>query len=262
MQKGVLIGVSTMHLSGDAVPTRMRLAGHRAIFVNQCSAEGERTLCFGGLHFPVQDSAERGLSRSRNALLKLADAEYLWLCDDDVAIDPEAEERILRAFAQHPEADALCFNVPSDTPERPQPSIAQEHPLKISNSMRYPTYRFVYRLASLRKAGLRFDERFGSGAVYTSGEDSLFTAACLCAGLKIVAVPVEIARVRHADSGWFSGYTDKYLFDKGALFGALFGFALPYCALMLLRHPAWRGGRSFARALLLMLRGARAYRKG
>lgn len=257
----LVIGVSTMELSGDTVFARMRIGAQNAFFVNQCSRDGERSVSYEGHSFAVIDSAARGLSRSRNEALRHAKAELIWLCDDDVAILSEAKERILAAFEAHPHADALCFNVPSDTPGRPQRAIEAEHELHISNAMRYPTYRFVWRLDSLRRAGVSFDERFGSGAIYTSGEDSLFTAACLRAGLKIAAVPVEIARVNHADSAWFSGYTDKYLFDKGALFCAMFGFALPYCALMLYRHPDWRDGRSFVQALRLMLRGARDYRK-
>lgn len=262
MNDRVRIAVSTMHLEGETVPARMRIAGHRALFINQCGKDGRRTLFFAGEEVPVIDSAKKGLARSRNLALDTAEGEFLWLCDDDVAIGAEAEEVILGAFAAHPEADAIAFNVVSDTPERPQRPITAEHELKISNSMRYPTYRFVYRLASLKKAGLRFDERFGSGAVYTSGEDSLFTAACLKAGFKIIAVPKEIGRVKHADSGWFDGYTDKYLKDKGALFEALFGFGLPYCALMLVRHPDWKGGRSFLKALGMMQKGAREYRRG
>lgn len=262
MKPQLQIAVSTMHLSGDTVPERMRLAGHEAFIVNQCGEDGRRDLSFSGHIFPVFDSAQRGLARSRNMALDRAEGEFLWLCDDDVAIAENAEAVIQAAFSAHPEADAIAFNVISDTPERPQRPIEAEHALKLSNSMRYPTYRFVYRFSSLKKAGLRFDERFGSGSVYSSGEDSLFTAACLKAGLKLVAHPKEIGRVKHADSGWFDGFTDKYLHDKGALFEAIFGFSLPYCALMLYRHPDWRAGRSFLKALSLMVKGARDYRKG
>ena len=262
MKNDVQIGVSTMRLCGDTVPGRMRLAGHDAFIINQCGEDGEREISFSGHIFPVFDSALRGLARSRNMALDKAVGEYLWLCDDDVAITENAEEVIQAAFSAHPEADAIAFNVISDTPERPQRPIESEHALRLSNSMRYPTYRFVYRLSSLKKAALRFDERFGSGSFYSSGEDSLFTAACIKAGLKLVAVPKEIGRVKHADSGWFEGFTDKYLHDKGALFEAIFGFSLPYCALMLYRHPDWRAGRSFLRALSIMQKGAREYRKG
>ena len=258
MSKTVQIGVSTMHLEGDTVPTRMALAGHDAFIINQCGQDGVRM--HGGI--PVVDSSQRGLARSRNLALDKAQAEFIWLCDDDVAIAPDAEKTILSAFEEHPEADAIAFNVTSLTPDRPQRPIVAEHSLKLSNSMRYPTYRFVYRLAALKKAGLRFDERFGSGSVYTSGEDSLFTAACLKAGLKLIAMPLEIGCVEHADSGWFDGFTDKFLHDKGALFEAIFGFGLPYCALMLYRHPEWRGGRPLFKALTIMQKGAREYRRG
>jgi len=262
MPKKIQIGVSTMHFTGDIVPGRMRLAGHDAFVINQCGQDGRRSFSYAGEDFPLIDSARRGLSRSRNMALDEAECDLLWLCDDDVTIAENAEEIIRSAFAAHPEADAIAFNVASDTPDRPQRPITAVHELKLSNSMRYPTYRFVYRLASLKKAELRFDERFGSGSLYSSGEDSLFTAACLKAGLRLVAVPEQIGRVKHADSGWFDGYTDKYLRDKGALFEAIFGFGLPYCALMLHRHPDWRAGRSFFQALMIMLQGARGFRRG
>lgn len=258
----VQIGVSTMRLQGDAVPLRMQVQGHDVFFIDQCGRDGREETEFAGTRFSIIHSAERGLSRSRNLAMTMARAELLWLCDDDVRIAKDAEETILAAFATHPKADGIAFNVPSDTKDRPQREIVQEHALHLRNAMRYPTYRFVYRRESLVNAGLRFDERFGSGAIYTSGEDSLFTAACLHAGLKLLAVPCEIARVKHEDSSWFEGFTDKFLHDKGALFEAIFGYGLPYCALMLLRHPDWRAGRSFWKALRVMRRGATEYRTG
>lgn len=261
MKERVQIGISTMHMTGEAVAKRMAIAGHNAFFIDQCDREGQDTLCHEGSRYPVWHSSQRGLSRSRNLALSHAQETYLWLCDDDVCIDSLAEERILSAFAAMPKADALCCNVVSETEGRPQHLITEKHSLKVRNAMRYPTYRFVWKTEVLKKLGVQFDEQFGSGATYSSGEDSLFTHTMLKRGCRIVAVPVEIGRVRHSDSQWFSGYTDKYLFDKGALFAALFGFALPYCAYMLLRHPDWREGRPFGKALALMQSGARTYRR-
>lgn len=255
--------VSTMHMEGDALPEKMAFRGDNIAIVNQCDKRGMREIRTDRYDARIYDRTERGTSKSRNEALAIAEGELVWLCDDDLRLAEDFESRILTAFRNMPDADAIAFNVPSDTPERPQKPILETHRLSVKNALRYPVYRFVYRLSSLRRAGLRFNENFGGGAKYSSGEDTLFIVQSLRAGLKAYAVPIEIARVKHEDSSWFSGYTDKYLFDKGALFRAIFGQrALLYDCAMLTRHPEWRDGRSLQKALALMLRGGRDFANG
>ncbi len=254
------IFVSTMHMEGAALPERLRAGGLDVTFINQCGREGKRAVACGGRSYRVVDSAERGLSRSRNLALDLAQGDLVWLVDDDLILDPACEERICRAFEEHPEADAIGFNVISDSPDRPQRLFAQGHRIQLKNALRNPTFRFVYRTARLREKGLRFREEFGSGSVYSSGEDSIFTVDCLRAGLTILALPVEAAHVLHTDSAWFQGFTEKYLHDKGAIMRAIFGWSAPaWCVVMLLRRREWRSEHPFPRALSYMLRGAREY---
>lgn len=249
------IFVSTMRMQGDALIDRLQAEGLPVSFINQCDSAGEREM--RGLK--IFDINERGLSRSRNAALDRADGDLLWLCDDDLIFAPDCEKTILRAFSEHPDADALMFEVVCETEGRKNRPIGEEHTLAISNAMRYPTFQYVFRTEFLKKTGIRFDTRFGSGSEYSSGEDSLFTAALLRAGAKIIAVPLTVARVEHTDSAWFRGFDEKYRHDKGALFRCLFGRKyLPYCALMLYRHKEWRGGKSFLSALGDMRKGAKS----
>ena len=44
---------------------------------------------------------------------------------------------------------------------------------------------------------------------------------CLKKGLKIYTYPAEIAVLEETESTWFSGYTEKYFYDKGYLYANL-----------------------------------------
>jgi hypothetical protein len=87
---------------------------------------------------------------------------------------------------------------------------------------------------------LRFNPDFGSGGKYSSGEDSIFLREALRAGLNIYLHPDTLAILRESESTWFTGYNEKYFFDMGAAFTAMF--------------PMWHYPALFAQGLRLSLR--------
>lgn len=89
--------------------------------------------------------------------------------------------------------------------------------------------------AAMNQSDLTFHRQFGGGTPYSRGEDSLFIADLLKNRLKVYTYPAVIATVDQTKSTWFKGYTEKYFYDKGALFSAF-----PY-----------RCGRLLCTALLL-----------
>ncbi|MDP4117859.1 MAG: hypothetical protein Q8873_01560 [Bacillota bacterium] len=62
---------------------------------------------------------------------------------------------------------------------------------------------------------------FGGGAIYSSGEDTLFICDLLKKRLKVYVYSATIVAVQQGQSTWFSGYSNKYLFDEGALYRAI-----------------------------------------
>ncbi|MBD8960687.1 MAG: hypothetical protein EGR81_08040 [Ruminococcaceae bacterium] len=71
-------------------------------------------------------------------------------------------------------------------------------------------------------SSLKVHTFFGGGAQYGSCEDTIFLSDCLKKGLKIYAVPYALAEIdQDAASTWFSGYNEKYFYDKGALYRRL-----------------------------------------
>lgn len=69
----------------------------------------------------------QGLSYARNTGIAAARAPFIAFTDDDVRVEPEWVARILRAFAEHPEADAIGGRVLPLWPCAPPPWLTREH---------------------------------------------------------------------------------------------------------------------------------------
>lgn len=172
----------------------------------------------------VFDTAETGLSRSRNRALHHATADIVVIADDDVRHPPAAPATVARAFAAHPRADIITFQAqtPSGAPFKRYPTRPRRHTAR--SLMRVSSWEIALRLASIRAAGLRFDERFGLGAKFPTGEENIFLLDALRRGLNLRYEPQVIAIHPAASSGAdFS--TAAAVIAKGAAFQRMFGAA-------------------------------------
>lgn len=206
----------------------------------------------------------RGLSRSRNAALEHATADWCFVCDDDIDLEPDAPARVRRELQRRPKADVVLFAVRDvDTgevrglpPSRWWPPIARV--LSVSS------IQIAYRRAAVLEAGLRFDERFGLGAVHASGEEAIFLADAVRAGLRLEWSDVPVALHPARSSG--SDYADEssalaLARAKGAALARIFGAARWPWMLAL----AWRSRALYSRSmtgaqfLAALDRGARTF---
>ena len=102
---------------------------------------------------------------------------------------------------------------------------------------------------------------FGGGAKYGCGEDSLFLVDCYNRGLKIYLSNETLGEVIHRESTWFNGITEKYIFDKGALFRAMCPKIYKF---IIIRHVLkyknlYSQFGKFKNVLNVMLKGAKDY---
>lgn len=196
-----------------------------AVICNQCQEVSYREFERRGHLIRTLAFNERGVGRNRNNALMRADAEYVLFADEDIVYDDDYEESVLKAFEENPQADILMFNV-SAVESRRTYENRKVRRVRWYNCGRYPTYAMGARLDSLRRANVWFSLLFGGGAKYSNGEDSLFIHDCLKKGLKIWSVPVgighEAARENDA-STWFTGYNEKFFYDRGVLYHYLYG---------------------------------------
>lgn len=164
--------------------------------------------------------AERGVGLNRNNALMRADGEVCLFADDDMRYVDGYETVVENAFAAHPDADVIVFNLKEKNPTRY--IIKKEEKVGYLNYLRYGTARIAVKLKSIRENGIYFNQCFGGGTEHCHGEDNIFLTDCLKAGLKIYAVPVMLAELtEERKSTWNAGYDDRYLRDQGALYKAI-----------------------------------------
>ena len=205
-----------------------KLAAHMnlecdAVIVDQTG----RDHCFdfrteNGLTVKVMESCDRGVGKSRNMALDLADSKIVLLSDDDIVYKKGYADSVLKAFSSNPGVDIILFNLDVTEGRRTYHIDNPTYVYKWSVG-RYPAYAAALRLENIRSAGVRFSTLFGGGAKYSNGEDSLFFMDCLKAGLTIKAVPVSIGKEEPRKSTWFTGYNEKFFKDRGVLFYFLYG---------------------------------------
>lgn len=219
----VQILIATMNRDDYSFLDKMNLWGN-VIVVNQCDTE--RTDFYEGKNFQatIYSTKERGLSNSRNMALKYACADIVLTADDDITYKNNAKEMILKEFSEHLNADIISYNI---KPQNLKGRTVKAHKKwrKAPNNKYYSSVSLAYRLESLKRQGLAFDTRFGAGAIYESGEESLLLRQARKAHLRIFESPFCLAIVDFKNSTWFKGYDEKFFFDKGAWCAAAYPIA-------------------------------------
>lgn len=205
--------------------TKMRLEGP-AVIVNQCGMDGEEHITWKGYAVDAYHRNERGVGRSRNLALSKANTEICLFADEDIVYEDGYQNLIEQEFAKHPEADAILFQVEVE-PSRKTYQNDTYAKVTLWNCGRYPAYSMAFRTQKLKEAGVKFSLLFGGGAPYSNGEDSLFIRELIKKGLSVYKSPVRIGEEIPRPSTWFTGYHEKFFFDRGVLYHFLYGAAAP-----------------------------------
>ncbi len=202
-----------------------------------------------------------GVGKNRNIALIAADAELLLFADDDVCYYDGTLKGVKDAFRQLPQADMIVFGV--DILRDGQ--ITEKRHLKtrrlhIWNAMKYGTYALAVRRSALMKANIWFHTGFGGGCIYGSGEDSLLIRQCLQKGLKIYSHSYVLGTCCKDVSSWFTGYHEKYFFDKGAMLSVGFPRSKRLMAMYFSVRFKKKTTVSMTGRFRMMLRGMKAAR--
>lgn len=211
------------------------------VFANQCDCYGYEEKMIEGHRIRMFSTPERGVGKNRNIALAHVEREILLFADDDMIYQDDYEEKILKAFDELPQADLILFEgdiyQEGVCVEKMRHSLCRLRPY---NLMRYPTWLIAGKKESIKKARLLFSEYFGGGAIYGSGEDSLFLLDAYRKGLKIYSYPYMLGKNIRDFSTWFSGYHEKYYYDKGAwtrmAFPGMFGMIFMLYIVWRIRH--------------------------
>lgn len=131
--------------------------------------------------------------------------------------------------------------------------------LHFHRALRYGTCVCSIRRDSQRRANIWFSTLFGGGTNYAHGEDTLFLRDAFRRGLRAYTSSFCLGTCAKDASTCFRGFDEKYFYDQGVLYRAVFGAAAaPLCLRFCLkRHNTYRGEMTFSRALRAMRRGTR-----
>lgn len=184
---------------------------------NQCNYNAIEQFDYNGFNAIYLNFAERGVGLNRNNALMRATGDICLFADDDMVYLDNYSETIAKAFKENPEADVIVFNLIENNNERKQ--IAKKTRVGWFNYLRYGTARIAFKLKSVKENGIYFNQCFGGGTEHCHGEDNLFLTDCLKKGLKIIALPIQIAKLTDIrESTWNKGFDEKYLRDQGVLY--------------------------------------------
>ena len=166
----------------------------------------------------------RNLSAARNVIIEHAGSDVLMLMDDDARMPASSVERVTRAFSRHADAAALTFMVDWIGQGRRRPYPAREIQRTTVRALTsVASIEVAISLPTLRQTGIRFDERFGLGAPFPTGEELVLLADVLRAGGRILFVREIIASHPAQTAGARRDLTVTRA--RGALFRRLFGGA-------------------------------------
>ena len=227
--------ISGMNLDTTHVAENMKLEAD-AIVINQTDSFGFEEYQYNNRNIRVYSFIEKGVGLSRNNALLRADGDIVLFSDEDIVYNEGYAKAVLDAFEANPDIDMIFFNF-DVAEDRQTYHIEKKGRIRSYNCGRYPTYSLAVRREVLDKKGITFSLLFGGGAKYSNGEDSLFIKQCIKSGMKALALPVTLGREVPRPSTWFNGYTDKFFYDRGVLYKALYkGLAKPLALRFLIAH--------------------------
>lgn len=192
-----------------------------AVIINQCDKSDKQVLIKGEKSLKFLSYNERGVGNSRNRALDNAEGDILLFADDDVVYRDGYEQIVINAFERNPDADAVIFNINTIGGIREEVQVAVDGQMSFKTALSFGAVRLAVKRKKI--GNIRFSLFFGGGTKYGSGEDTIFIQDLFKSGLEVYGCTDIICDVNQSSSSWFNGYDDKYFFDKGALYGALWG---------------------------------------
>lgn len=225
------------------------------LVINQCTAI-EPPPMFERDGVRMVSMHERGVSLSRNRALGLARAELLAIVDDDIEYLPGSLATIRRAYRALPDADVITFQFLNRDTGLP----VKHYAARPFRHDRRTIGRVSLVEMTLRRdatVGLAFDTRFGPGATLQSGEENIFLADALRAGLRGYYWPEPICDHPGVGTG-YRMWDRETAYAKGATFRRMYPLAWPGVAayFALVKHRNYRSQMNLVTWLWINARGA------
>lgn len=193
--------------------------------------------------FKLITTKTKGLSINRNIALSQATAPLLLISDDDVDYSENGLREVIEGFATYRDKDILTFRYISSSHTKYYPAS----PCDLSTPDKgyfITSFEIAMRRESVQ-GKIWFNEHFGIGATFPSGEEDVFVKDCLDRGLKGLFIPTTIVRHDGTTTSKRNLMFASRPQTKGAVFMRLHPRQWP---LRMIAHaireiPLWRKGK-------------------
>ena len=201
--------------------------------------------------FHAVTANEKGVAKSRNIVLSSTETKYLLFADDENTFRGDNIKSAISYLEKHPKCDLVLAQAVDTTG-----ALRKAYPKRVKkltkfNSAKAATYEMIVRVDSAKSKGVAFDERFGAGADNYLGDEYIFIADALRAGLKGRFEPIVIATHPTESSGSLRNSTA----DRSArakVFTRVFGIWAPLMrSLFVAKPPSKKFG--FINSLLFII---------
>jgi len=204
----------------------------------------------------MYDYPEKGVARSRNRLIEHASGDIGIITDDDITFEKNYKEIIEKAYKEN-DADIIIFNL-----RKGKDIVGSDKKFyynKIS-IMSICSCQITFKIDKIKDNNIMFDERFGIGSTYISGEENIFLKDCLKKGLKILHIPIVINNHPEEETTG-ENWTDKVIMSKGAFayrsYREIFLILLFYFSIT--KHNQYKKNYSFINFMKLFIKGKKEY---
>lgn len=211
--------VSTLNTDNvENLLKKMNLTQVPSVVINQSNQVKNSDRLITKEHYKLLESSQLGLAKSRNAALALAnDQSICQLADDDMVFADNYTELVKAAYEEFSEADIIVFFVNRNGVAN-EKAIIKKGPIGYLLSMKISSVQVTFKKKSVMDKGIIFDDRFGIGTYYGSGEENIFLFDCLRKGLKLYSYPVEIAYLMESQSNWDRTITPENCRKRGGIY--------------------------------------------
>ena len=210
--------------------------------------------------------SDRGLSNSRNLLLKNMTGDIAILGDDDLLYLDGYLEKIKKAYQKHPDADIIAFSFTQSLTQNTRRQFKTARKLNLFTISKVASVELTFRTKSISDANLSFCPLLGLGAKYGACEENAFLADALRAGLTIWYIPETICYLRPDPPErvkWQLGFNQDYFVKRGACFYRIYRkmFVLFSIAFLLLKKRSVFRNVSIIHAWKWMWEGKKLYQQ-
>lgn len=204
---------------------------------------------------------ETGLSKSRNRNLNNITEEICLITDQDILFKQGFHNHIITAFQENPGADIIVFQI-EDLDGKPLKKY-KNVPFWMNHRdiMKVSSVEIAFRSSSILNNHIKFDERFGLGAIFPTGEEAIFLSDALKKNLKIKYLPIPIVQHPIESSGYNFEHNHTLITAKGAMLYRIFG-PIAYPVSILFAFKKFKlSSLSFKKFMTIMLQGISTYKK-